>query len=185
MRALTRVSLILDRVIELESRLRLYEGHLQQLDPSFLAQHPDAPAGHPPVSAAGAFPKALLSQNARAAFVANLHQAMREIETEEAVGDDAASSGGAAPTTRAYAQPAVPSKRRAEDAASSGSGGRIERDDLKRSRRGRGAPAEFVPLSAGRSASPGAPPPAAPSPAPGMRNGSSSNGLGNGIVSGN
>ena len=162
-------------MIELESRLRLYEGHLQQVDPTFLAQQSDVP-GNPPVSAAGAFPKSLLSQNARTAFVANLHQAMREIETEEAAGDDAASGAAQA---RVYAHSAVPSKRRAEDAGSVT--GRMERDDLKRSRRGRGAAAEFVPPSAGRSASPSAPP--APSPAPGIRNGS--NGIGNGIASGN
>lgn len=167
-------------MIELESRLRLYEGHLQQVDPAFLAQQPDSNSGHPPFSAAGAFPKALLSQNARAAFVANLHQAMREIDSEDRDADDVTTTASLpARVSSQVAQPSVPSKRRAEDTASViSSRTERERDDMKRSRRGRETVADYVPQSAGRSASPDVPPslPAAP----GARNG-----RGNGIVSGN
>ncbi|KAL5482679.1 hypothetical protein ACEPAI_9273 [Sanghuangporus weigelae] len=71
-------NILLDRIIELEERNKLLERHLEQFDPAFVAAHKEAPA-----TSTGAFPRALVTERARAAFVANLQQAMAEVESED------------------------------------------------------------------------------------------------------
>ncbi|OCB84970.1 hypothetical protein A7U60_g7924 [Sanghuangporus baumii] len=71
-------NILLDRIIELEERNKLLERHLEQFDPAFVAAHKEAPA-----TSTGAFPRALVTERARAAFVANLQQAMAEVENED------------------------------------------------------------------------------------------------------
>ncbi|KAL5501553.1 hypothetical protein ACEPAH_8813 [Sanghuangporus vaninii] len=71
-------NILLDRIIELEERNKLLERHLEQFDPAFVAAHKEAPA-----ASTGAFPRALVTERARAAFVANLQQAMAEVENED------------------------------------------------------------------------------------------------------
>ncbi|EJC98081.1 uncharacterized protein FOMMEDRAFT_24093 [Fomitiporia mediterranea MF3/22] len=114
--------ILLDRIIELEERNKVFERHLGQLDPAFVAAHKEAPA-----LATGAFPRSLVTQRQQAAFVANLQQAMVEVESEDPNTDPVLLSRHVGPAARK--REAEEQERRQEE----------EAREMKKQKRSRGA----------------------------------------------
>ncbi|THG92989.1 hypothetical protein EW145_g8513 [Phellinidium pouzarii] len=88
-------NILLDRIIELEDRNKLYENHLSLVDPVFLNANKDLPP-----TASGAFPRSLISQRAQAAFIENLQQAMSEVNVEDPYVDPVLTSRHVGPMAR-------------------------------------------------------------------------------------
>lgn len=114
--------MLLDRIIELEAQLNVFNSRLRQLDPEFLDTHSKTevlsfadqlgsasgsatpgPLGILPILAAsssGAFPRSLVSQRSQQAFVSNLKQAMSELDHEDIEIDPMLSSRHVGPAAR-------------------------------------------------------------------------------------
>jgi hypothetical protein len=73
------ISILLDRIIELEERVRLFEHQLTRHDPTFI----HANAIHPQAATTGAYPRALATSAAQSAFAANLRKARDELDAED------------------------------------------------------------------------------------------------------
>lgn len=91
----------LDRIIELEAKLAIFTDRLREVDPAFVDAHKDKSRSITvAIPGSAAFPKALVSERSQAEFVANLKQAMSEIEREDTQVDPVLTSRHVGPAAR-------------------------------------------------------------------------------------
>lgn len=91
----------LDRIIELEAKLTIFTDRLREVDPAFVDAHKDKSRSITvAIPGSAAFPKALVSERSQAEFVANLKQAMSEIEREDTQVDPVLTSRHVGPAAR-------------------------------------------------------------------------------------